>query len=69
MAVSSEYINLKYLELYLKLYVSDLQRAAKSIIPGISRDDMLMGVCPLPPKDEQIRIVNFIEKIFSEIKG
>ena len=65
MAISSKIINLKYLELYLKLYVSDLQRAAKSIIPGISRDDMLLGLCPLPPIEEQQRIVTHIEDVFA----
>ena len=67
MAVSSPYINLKYLELYLKLYVSDLQRAAKSIIPGISRDDMLLGLCPLPPKEEQQRIVKYVEEVSAHL--
>ena len=67
MAVSSPYINLKYLELYLKLSVSDLQRAAKSIIPGISRDDMLLGLCPLPPKEEQQRIVKYVEEVSAHL--
>ena len=67
MAVSSTYINLKYLELYLKLYVSDLQRVAKSIIPGISRDDLLLGLCPLPPKEEQQRIVKYVEEVSAHL--
>ena len=56
MGISSSYVSLKYIKLCLEIHVAELQKAARSIIPGISRDDMLYAIIPLPPIKEQERI-------------
>ena len=58
MGISSSYVSLKYIKLCLEIHVAELQKAARSIIPGISRDDMLYAIIPLPPIEEQPRIVS-----------
>ena len=63
MSISSNYICLNYLKLYLEVYVSELEKAARSIIPGISRSDILSSVFPVPPLNEQVRIVEFVNCI------
>ena len=47
----------------LEFYVNKLQNIAKSMIPGISREDVLMILVPLPPFYEQKRIIKKIEEI------
>ena len=39
------------------------------MIPGISRDDLLNAVIPIPPLQEQYRIIDTINRIVSKIKG
>ena len=57
-------INPLYTRIVLESLVAELKAAAKSMIPGISRENVLKALFPLPPENEQQRI---IEKI-SEIK-
>lgn len=52
-----------YVKIVLETRVAELKAAAKSMIPGISREDVLISLFPLPPLNEQIRIVVEIEKI------
>ncbi len=47
-----------YLRLVLDTLVSKLKSVAKSMIPGISRNDVLFALIPLPPANEQKRIVD-----------
>ena len=47
-----------YAQLVLETLVTSLKSAAKSMIPGISRDDVLTSLLPLPPLNEQQRIVD-----------
>ena len=49
--------------LILEYYVKKLQIMAKSMIPGISREDVLKIFVPLPPIKEQIRIVEKINQL------
>lgn len=58
-------IDMNYLKYFISSYIAELQRKAKSMIPGISRDDVLQILCPLPPLVEQKRIVKRIEQVFS----
>jgi len=45
-----------YAKYYIETYVTALKAAAKSMIPGISRDNILLMLFPLPPLAEQNRI-------------
>ena len=49
--------------LVLEYYVNKLQNIAKSMIPGVSRDDVLKILVPLPPFKEQKRIVKKKDEI------
>ena len=49
--------------LILKYYVNKLQNKAKSMIPGISREDVLKILVPLPPINEQKKIVDKLKNI------
>ena len=46
-----------YIQLVLQTLVENLKAAAKSMIPGIARDDVLQSLFPVPPFNEQQRIV------------
>ena len=61
-------VNLNYLKIYMESYINKLKSAAKSMIPGISRETVLTILFPLPPYNEQLRIVEKIEQLLPEIK-
>ena len=61
MAIKSDCVNLHYLKLYLELNLAVLESQANSMIPGISRDIILNCVVPIPPIEEENRIV---EKVY-----
>lgn len=67
MAIKSTHINIDYLKFFLSQYVEILNKKAKSFIPGISRNDILDIVFPLPPRNEQKRIVEKLEILLTEI--
>ena len=50
-------IDILYVKLFLNSYINNLKVCAKSIIPGISRDDVLNILFPFPSYSEQKRIV------------
>ena len=56
-----------YIKHVVSTNVERLKDSAQSIIPGIARDDMLTIPVPLPPLDEQRRIVTKIDDIFALI--
>ena len=62
MAIRSLYHFVSYIRILLETYITLLKKAAKSMIPGISRQDILQCYFPLPPLPEQARIVTEIEK-------
>jgi len=43
--------------------VDEIQKQAKSMIPGSSREDMLGFYFPLPPLEEQEEIVKKVEEL------
>ena len=49
---------ISYIQLVLQTLVESLKAAAKSMIPGIARDDVLQSLFPVPPFNEQQRIVS-----------
>ena len=60
-------INRNYIVIFLMYYVTNLINIAKSMIPGISREDVLKINIPLPPLEEQKRIVEKIYLLFEEL--
>ncbi len=62
-------INKSYVLIVLLTLVEGLKSKAKSMIPGISRDDILNSFIPLPPLTEQHRIVTRIEELIPVIKS
>nr|WP_281054623.1 restriction endonuclease subunit S [Treponema saccharophilum] len=60
---SSEKISLGYVKIYLTTQIENLKSKAKSMIPGIAREDVISSLFPLPPLAEQKRIVAAIEKM------
>ena len=52
-----------YIQLVLETMVEDLKAAAKSMIPGISRNDVLASLFPVPPLNEQHRIIAKLKEV------
>ena len=52
-----------YIQLVLETMVENLKATAKSMIPGISRNDVLTSLFPVPPLDEQRRIIAKIKEV------
>ena len=65
MSLSGIVIELGYIRWFLCAIISSLKKQANSMIPGISRDTLLETLLPLPPKDEQKRIVTSINELFN----
>lgn len=57
-----------YQKYYLQSYVGELQKKAKSMIPGISREDLLLAIFLLPPLSEQSRIAAKIAQLFALLR-
>ena len=64
---SNKLIKIEYIQLVLETLVTSLKAAAKSMIPGISRDDILSSLLPLPPYNEQCKIIEFFRSMNSFI--
>jgi type I restriction enzyme S subunit len=64
----SVYINSLYTQIVLETLIEGLKATAKSMIPGISREDVLTALFPLPPADEQSRIVGMVLSVLPHIE-
>ncbi|MBR1912201.1 MAG: restriction endonuclease subunit S [Treponema sp.] len=56
-------IDSRYMKYFITTQINNLKSKAKSMIPGIARDDVVKLTIPLPPLAEQKRIVAAIEKM------
>ena len=56
-----------YVKIFLESYINILKAKAKSMIPGISRDDVLNILFPSPPLSEQQRIVDKVNQLIPQI--
>ena len=63
MAITEILVSIEYLRYFIETSISNLQRKAKSMIPGIDRDTVRSMIFPLPPLEEQHRIVAKIEEL------
>ena len=54
-----------YLKLFIDSHINNLRKKAKGLIPGISREDILNIIIPLPPLDEQKRIISQIQQLLN----
>ena len=50
-------LNSEYLALCMGFYINAIRKAAKGLIPGISREDILNLILPVPSLDYQARVV------------
>ena len=69
MAIRNIYsLNVDFLALYIEYSMTKIKQAAKGLIPGISREDILNLVIPIPPTKEQENICTKLKVTFSAIE-
>ena len=69
MAIRNNYsLNVDFLALCIEYSMTKIKQAAKGLIPGISREDILNLVIPIPPTKEQENICNKLKTTFSAIE-
>ena len=69
MAIRNIYsLNVDFLALCIEYSMLKIKQAAKGLIPGISREDILNLVIPIPPTKEQENICNKLKVTFSAIE-
>ena len=58
-------LNPEYLTLCMAFYINAIKNAAKGLIPGISREDILNLILPVPPRAYQARVVKQMAMVTS----
>lgn len=65
MAIRNSFkLNPEYLSLCISFYIEAIRASAKGLIPGISREDILNLILPIPSKKYQDSVVSHVKKIF-----
>lgn len=60
-------LNIEYLSLCINYYIESLKSTAKGLIPGISREDVLNLILPLPSEKYQSLVVGRVKNLFEII--
>lgn len=61
MAIRNIFIlNSEYLSLCVRFHIDSIKNAAKGLIPGISREDILNLILPVPPLNYQTSVVKHV---------
>lgn len=60
-------LNIEYLSLCISFYIESLKTSAKGLIPGISREDILNLILPLPSEKYQMSMVRRVNELFKII--
>lgn len=63
MAMTPIKISVEYLQYFILSYIDELKKKAKSMIPGIERQNILNALIPIPPLSEQRRIVEKLDQL------
>ena len=69
MGIRPYLVNTLFARYFVDCMLERIKNASKGLIPGIERNDILGLCCPLPPLEEQKRIVDGIESALSEINA
>lgn len=56
-------LNIEYLALCIQFYIGSIKRAAKGLIPGISREEILNLILPVPCIHYQRKVVNMFNQL------
>jgi len=65
MAIRNNFhLNIDFVCLCIKYYIDEIKTAAKGLIPGISREDILDLIIPLPSETYQTRVVTRVNELF-----
>lgn len=56
-------LNLSYIKYFLQSKIFEIKRNGQGVIPGIDRGSVLNMILPLPPLEEQQRIVDQIDRL------
>lgn len=62
-------LNLSYIKYFLQSKISEIKRNGQGVIPGIDRGSVLNMILPLPPLEEQQRIVDQIDRLNDYAEG
>ena len=57
-------LNIDYLMICISAYMESIRASAKGLIPGISREDVLNLLIPLPSETYQRRVVRTVSMYF-----
>ena len=66
---NSDLLDMQYIKLFFDSSFDILKTKGQGVIPGIDRTSVLQLLFPLPPLDEQHRIVQRIEELLLLVKG